>query len=141
MSTVPAIEKPKVSLLYNPKVRNVAYQVALCGVIAFLCYAAITNAMLVNSSTTIGTTNIALGATATSVSGLTLASPTFSGTVAGAGTIPNSVPAAVGSVGVSPMVVVGGAGLVVFRASAITSRISTGTSLNGARWLYCKTLI
>ena len=45
MSTVPAIEKPKVPLLYNPKVRNIAYQVTLCAIIAFLCYAAISNAI------------------------------------------------------------------------------------------------
>src|SRR5207302_4085838 len=45
MSTVPTADKPKVPLLYNPKVRTVAYQVALCGVIAFLCYGAITNAI------------------------------------------------------------------------------------------------
>lgn len=40
---------------------------------------------------TIGSTSIASGSTTTSISGLTLASPTFTGTVAGAGTVPNSV--------------------------------------------------
>jgi general L-amino acid transport system permease protein len=45
MTTVSEIEKPKVSLLYNPQVRNVGYQVLLCGVIAVLAYGAVTNAI------------------------------------------------------------------------------------------------
>jgi general L-amino acid transport system permease protein len=45
MTAVSEIEKPKVSLLYNPQVRNVGYQVLLCGVIAVLAYAAVTNAI------------------------------------------------------------------------------------------------
>jgi general L-amino acid transport system permease protein len=45
MSAVSEIEKPKVSLLNNPKVRNVAYQLLLCGVIAALAYGAVTNAI------------------------------------------------------------------------------------------------
>ena len=45
MTAVSDIEKPKVSLLYNPKVRNVAYQLLLCGVIAVLVYGAVVNAI------------------------------------------------------------------------------------------------
>jgi general L-amino acid transport system permease protein len=45
MTAVSEIEKPKVSLLYNPQVRNVGYQVLLCGVIAVLAYGAVTNAI------------------------------------------------------------------------------------------------
>src|SRR6266508_1521857 len=45
MSAVSEIEKPKVSLLYNPKVRNLAYQLLLCGVIAVLVYGAVANAI------------------------------------------------------------------------------------------------
>jgi general L-amino acid transport system permease protein len=35
---------PKVSLLYDPKVRSIAYQVILCGVIIFLAWSAVRNA-------------------------------------------------------------------------------------------------
>src|SRR6185312_9495368 len=35
---------PKVSLLYDPKVRSIAYQVILCAVIVFLAYSAVRNA-------------------------------------------------------------------------------------------------
>src|SRR5437764_2749684 len=35
---------PKVSLLYDPKVRSLAYQVILCAVIVFLAYSAVRNA-------------------------------------------------------------------------------------------------
>src|SRR3954451_14988319 len=35
---------PKVSLLYDPKVRSIAYQVILCAVIVFLCWSAVRNA-------------------------------------------------------------------------------------------------
>jgi general L-amino acid transport system permease protein len=35
---------PKVSPLYDPKVRSIAYQVLLCGVIVFLAYSAVRNA-------------------------------------------------------------------------------------------------
>jgi general L-amino acid transport system permease protein len=45
MTAVSEIEKPKVSLLYNPKVRNVGYQLLLCGVIAVLVYGAVANAI------------------------------------------------------------------------------------------------
>jgi general L-amino acid transport system permease protein len=45
MSAVPASERPKVSLLYNPRVRTIAYQALLCGVIAFLAWSAINNAI------------------------------------------------------------------------------------------------
>src|SRR5712691_7589359 len=45
MSAVPATERPKVSLLYNPKVRTIAYQALLCGAIAFLVWGAVTNAI------------------------------------------------------------------------------------------------
>ncbi|HEV3395336.1 MAG TPA: amino acid ABC transporter permease [Xanthobacteraceae bacterium] len=45
MSAVPASERPKVSLLYNPRVRTVTYQLALCAVIAFLAWSAVTNAI------------------------------------------------------------------------------------------------
>jgi general L-amino acid transport system permease protein len=45
MTAVAEIEKPRVSLLYNPKVRTIAYQALLCGAIAFLAYSAVTNAI------------------------------------------------------------------------------------------------
>jgi general L-amino acid transport system permease protein len=35
---------PKVALLYDPKVRSIAYQVLLCGVIVFLAWSAVRNA-------------------------------------------------------------------------------------------------
>ena len=35
---------PKVSLIYDPKVRSIAYQVVLCAVIVFLAYSAVRNA-------------------------------------------------------------------------------------------------
>src|ERR1043165_7849382 len=35
---------PKVSLIYDPKVRSIAYQVILCGVIVFLAWSAVRNA-------------------------------------------------------------------------------------------------
>jgi general L-amino acid transport system permease protein len=35
---------PKVSLLYDPKVRSIAYQVILCAIIIFLAYSAVRNA-------------------------------------------------------------------------------------------------
>src|SRR3954469_23750980 len=37
-------ERPKAPLLYNPQVRGLAYQVALCAVIVFLAWSAIHNA-------------------------------------------------------------------------------------------------
>ncbi len=45
MSTVADTDKPKVSLLYNPTVRNIAYQVILCALIVFLAWSAIRNAI------------------------------------------------------------------------------------------------
>ncbi len=36
---------PKVSLIYDPKVRSIAYQVVLCAVIVFLAYSAVRNAI------------------------------------------------------------------------------------------------
>jgi ABC-type amino acid transport system permease subunit len=36
--------KPKAPLIYNPKVRSIAYQVLLCAVIVFLLWSAINNA-------------------------------------------------------------------------------------------------
>lgn len=36
---------PKVSPLYDPRIRSIAYQVGLCAIIAFLAYAAIRNAV------------------------------------------------------------------------------------------------
>src|SRR6059058_5364305 len=36
--------RPKPPLLYNPKVRGIAYQAALCAVIALLAWAAVNNA-------------------------------------------------------------------------------------------------
>jgi len=45
MTAVPASERPKVSLLYNPRVRTIAYQTLLCAVIAFLAWSAINNAI------------------------------------------------------------------------------------------------
>ncbi len=38
-------ERPKVSPLYDPKVRSIAYQVVLCASIAFLVYSAVNNAI------------------------------------------------------------------------------------------------
>jgi len=35
---------PKVSLIYDPKVRSIAYQVVLCAIILFLAYSAVRNA-------------------------------------------------------------------------------------------------
>src|SRR5215510_4175546 len=35
---------PKVSPLYDPKVRSIAYQVILCAIVIFLCYSAVRNA-------------------------------------------------------------------------------------------------
>src|SRR5262245_22233184 len=35
---------PKVSPIYDPRVRSIAYQVVLCGIIIFLCYSAVRNA-------------------------------------------------------------------------------------------------
>jgi general L-amino acid transport system permease protein len=37
-------ERPKVSLLYDPRLRSIAYQAVLCAAIAFLVYGAISNA-------------------------------------------------------------------------------------------------
>jgi len=45
MSAVSASERPKVSLLYNPRFRTIAYQALLCGVIAFLAWSAVNNAI------------------------------------------------------------------------------------------------
>src|SRR5437763_14063617 len=45
MSATPHTEKPQVSVLYDPAVRSIGYQVALCGVIIFLAYAAVSNAV------------------------------------------------------------------------------------------------
>src|SRR5262249_2882075 len=45
MSAMADMEKPKVSLLYNPVVRTIAYQVLLCGVIAFLAWRRASNAI------------------------------------------------------------------------------------------------
>jgi general L-amino acid transport system permease protein len=45
MSAVADVEKPKVSLLYNPLVRTVAYQLVLCAVIVYLAWSAISNAI------------------------------------------------------------------------------------------------
>ncbi len=39
------MERPKVSPLYDPKVRSIAYQVLLCVIIAFLVYSAASNAL------------------------------------------------------------------------------------------------
>jgi general L-amino acid transport system permease protein len=36
---------PKISLIYDPKVRSIAYQVILCAVIVFLAYSAVRNAV------------------------------------------------------------------------------------------------
>jgi general L-amino acid transport system permease protein len=45
MTAVPASERPKVSLLYNPRVRTIAYQALLCAAIAFLAWSAVNNAI------------------------------------------------------------------------------------------------
>jgi general L-amino acid transport system permease protein len=44
MSVAQQSGPPKVSLIYDPKVRSVAYQVVLCGIIIFLAYSAVHNA-------------------------------------------------------------------------------------------------
>jgi general L-amino acid transport system permease protein len=44
MSVATETEKPKVSFLYNPMVRNIAYQAVLCAIILLLVYAAVMNA-------------------------------------------------------------------------------------------------
>lgn len=44
MSATHQVGPPKVSPLYDPRVRSIAYQFALCAFIAFLAYGAITNA-------------------------------------------------------------------------------------------------
>jgi general L-amino acid transport system permease protein len=49
MSTAPtaaaATARPKAALLYNPKVRGIAYQAVLCALIAFLAWSAVSNAV------------------------------------------------------------------------------------------------
>src|SRR5207302_1705548 len=45
MTALPQTEKPQVSLINNPEVRSIAYQVLLCGIIIFLAYSAVTNAI------------------------------------------------------------------------------------------------
>ncbi len=45
MSATETTAKPQVPLIYNPKVRGIAYQVLLCGLIAFLAWGAISNAI------------------------------------------------------------------------------------------------
>jgi general L-amino acid transport system permease protein len=45
MSIAESSGPPKVSFLYDPKVRSIAYQVALCAVIVFLAYSAVRNAI------------------------------------------------------------------------------------------------
>jgi len=45
MSVIRETERPKVSLLYDPRVRSIAYQLVLCAVIVFLAYSAATNAI------------------------------------------------------------------------------------------------
>ena len=37
---------PKISLIYDPKVRSIAYQVVLCAIILFLAYSAVRNAAI-----------------------------------------------------------------------------------------------
>ncbi|HEX2215941.1 MAG TPA: amino acid ABC transporter permease [Xanthobacteraceae bacterium] len=44
MSVTPDVGPPRVSPLYDPRVRSVAYQVLLCAIVLFLVYAAIQNA-------------------------------------------------------------------------------------------------
>jgi general L-amino acid transport system permease protein len=43
--SVAATERPKTPLLYNPRIRSIAYQAVLCAVIAFLVWSAVTNAV------------------------------------------------------------------------------------------------
>jgi general L-amino acid transport system permease protein len=45
MSVMPETGRPKVSLLYDPKIRSIAYQLTLAAVILFLVYSAATNAI------------------------------------------------------------------------------------------------
>src|ERR1700732_2333539 len=45
MSAIADVERPKVSLPYNPLVRTIAYQAILCGGIAYLAWSAISNAI------------------------------------------------------------------------------------------------
>lgn len=42
--TTGGMEKPKVSPLYDPRIRSIAYQALLCAIIVFLVYSAISNA-------------------------------------------------------------------------------------------------
>jgi hypothetical protein len=51
-------------------------------------FAQLSNAALVNSSITVGSTGVSLGGTAATIAGLTLSSPAFTGTASGSGTIP-----------------------------------------------------
>lgn len=44
MSATEHAGPPKVSPLYDPRVRSIAYQLVLCGIVAFLAYGAISNA-------------------------------------------------------------------------------------------------
>jgi len=43
--SVVEVSKPKAPLIYNPKVRGIAYQVVLCALIAFLAWSAASNAI------------------------------------------------------------------------------------------------
>lgn len=45
MSVADETTRPKVSPFYDPRVRSIAYQIVLCGVIAFLVYSAVSNAV------------------------------------------------------------------------------------------------
>ena len=45
MSISREVERPKVSPLYDPRLRSIAYQALLCIVIAFVVYSAISNAV------------------------------------------------------------------------------------------------
>src|ERR1700755_2660115 len=44
MSVAQGSGPPKVSPIYDPKVRSIAYQVILCAIIVFLAYSAVKNA-------------------------------------------------------------------------------------------------
>jgi hypothetical protein len=95
----------------------------------------ITNAMLTNPSVTIGSTTVALGATAATLAGLTLTSPTISGTVAGAHTYSGALTlsAALTYGGVTLSNAVTGTGNMVLSASPTISGLTVTGSFTPAQ--------
>jgi len=81
---------------------------------------------------TLGSTNVPLGQTTTSISGLTLASPTLSGTVAGANTIPLSILAQGAANTVAMNGTTGTANFTAFALPACTANTCAYNSSGGA---------